>query len=123
MSVSAGAAEWCQSWDWWLGRAAAGTSAPTQQGPTAWQAYFFTEKRLWLDVIEVRITPVAGGAMELSAYSFCAGCAPCALVGCLFWSMLLFMIPFTDHGQNRVHLRTLRVMLEEAGLAIARKGT
>lgn len=78
----------------------------------AFKAFFFTERLRWLDVIEVRFEVSSDGGVTADAYSFSAGVCPASGFLALLVSILLFWIPFGDFGQNRIHLRTLRGLVE-----------
>jgi len=94
---------------------------------TSFCAFFFTTYRQWLDVIEVSQVPSAAGAgknapLELSAYSFSASVVPASSPLALITAILLFWIPFSDIGQNELHLRTLCALLEENGIQVELRG-
>ena len=79
----------------------------------AFEAFFFTQHLRWLDVVEVRFGASSDGGVWADAYSFSAGVCPASGFLALFVSILLFWIPFGDFGQNKIHLRTLRTLVEE----------
>jgi len=87
------------------------------QEPAFWQAFFFTPGKRWLDVCEVRLVS-EGTTVTADAHSCSTGIVPTAVFGCTVLSALLFVVPFSDFGQNKTHLRTLRSLLESEGIAV-----
>ena len=57
--------------------------------------------------------------ISLSARSCSCGVVPASFPLCLVGSILLAWIPFGDFGQNKLHLRTLRELVSQAGLDVA----
>jgi hypothetical protein len=85
--------------------------------PDLFSCFFFTPRKRWLDVCEIALK-AEGGNVYADADSFSAGIVPTAVLGCTFLSILLSPLPFSDHGQNKNHLRTLRGLLESEGIAV-----
>jgi hypothetical protein len=85
--------------------------------PAFFKTFFYTARKKWLDVQEISLSEGAEG-VTAHAYSFSAGIAPLGTPGCLLPSLLLFMVPFNDFGQNKTHLRTLRGLLEDDGMEV-----
>ena len=79
--------------------------------------FFFTHYRQWLDVVEISLQPSTGGDAPLvaSAFSFSASVVPAASPLAVLQAILFAWIPFSDMGQNALHLRALRKLLNDQG--------
>lgn len=85
-------------------------------GGKMWTSWFFTQRKQWLDVIEIglKADPNNHGVVVASARSFSAAIVPAAIPLALPISMALFWLPFSDMGQNAIHLHTLRSLVRRA---------
>lgn len=92
-------------------------STPTGHRFTAW---FFTSRKQWLDVIEIELSQPqdSAGGVQASAYSFSSAMVPASVPFALPLSAVLSFFPFSDIGQNAIHLRTLRLMVSVWGNAM-----
>ena len=82
-------------------------------------AYFFTGRKKWLDVIELKHTQHDDDSVAIDASSCSAGVVPCSTPFSLVLSMALSFVLFSDWGQNKNHLRTVSKLLMEAGWEIS----
>ena len=84
--------------------------------------FFFTHFRQWLDCCEIELEPAPSGsgepALVVSAYSFSASVVPAASPLALLQAIILFWVPFGDIGQNELHLRALRKLLQDEGMLV-----
>jgi hypothetical protein len=85
--------------------------------PDFFSCSFFTPRKRWEDVCEVKLSS-KGNTVYAEAYSFSAGIVPASVLGSTILSVLLFPVPFLDYGQNKSHLRTLRGLVEDEGIAV-----
>jgi hypothetical protein len=84
-------------------------------------ADFFTKHKQWLDVIEISFQPTKGkaaGILTAHAYSFSSAIIPASTPFAFLMSALLFWIPFGDMGQNKLHLRALKELLQAEGIQV-----
>ena len=89
-------------------------------GASFFSCFFFTAFRQWLDVCELTLEEnAAGDALVVSAYSFSASVVPASSPFAPLMALLLFWIVFSDIGQNKIHLRTLRMLLVDEGFMVA----
>ena len=91
-----------------------------QTSPDKLEIFFFTEQLRWLDVMEISFGAASSsdGGLWVDLYSFSAAVSPASGFLALPISILLFFIVFSDIGQNRIHCRTLRKLIEDEGLAV-----
>jgi len=85
--------------------------------------FFFTHNRQWLDCCELLVESAEEeeeGADEVfvSVRSFSAAVVPAAAPLAPLLSILFFWIPFGDLGQNKLHLRALRLLLKTEGIQV-----
>ena len=88
--------------------------------PAFFSCFFFTYYRQWLDVIEIGFEKGSddGDPLVASAYSWSASVVPASSLLAPLTAILFAWIPFSDIGQNKAHLRTLRQLLLEDGLEV-----
>ena len=90
-------------------------------GVYRWSSWFFTQRKQWLDVVEIDLRAGATpGIVEARCHALSAGVVPASIPGAPIISACLWFIPFGDMGQNAIHLRTLRGLLEAEGMIVTR---
>ncbi|GMH69767.1 hypothetical protein TL16_g05238 [Triparma laevis f. inornata] len=96
-----------------------------KKGGAQFTLWFFTPNKQWLDVMEfvhdtTNSTPTS---QVFKVLSFSSGVVPASVPLCLLFSVLFFLIPFSDVGQNYSHVMTVKQQFEKKGLeAVVEKG-
>ena len=72
----------------------------------------------WMDLVEIKLRPTEGEALELYAHSCSTSVVPAAAPLAPLMSVLLWWIVFSDIGQNELHLNALRSLLVKAKLQV-----
>ena len=80
--------------------------------------WFYTKNKQWLDVLEFTLSSDQPSASSTSfdVYSFSAGIVPASVPFAALIGALLWWVPFSDVGQNRAHVLSIRDHVRSKGV-------